>query len=76
MEEGSGRSGEYSTKHEHEANSHEHAEHSHEHEGVMAHGHVHPHSKQVANRLAKAAGHLQSVKKMVENGRDCSEVLI
>jgi DNA-binding FrmR family transcriptional regulator len=24
----------------------------------------------------KAIGHLESVKKMVENGRDCSEVLI
>ena len=30
----------------------------------------------VLNRLSKAIGHLESIKKMVENGRDCSEVLI
>ncbi|MCB2294733.1 metal-sensing transcriptional repressor [Clostridium algoriphilum] len=28
------------------------------------------------NRLTRAIGHLQSVKKMVEDNRDCSEVLI
>ena len=28
------------------------------------------------NRLARAIGHLESVKSMVENGRDCTEVLI
>lgn len=28
------------------------------------------------NRLAKAIGHIQSIRNMVENGRDCSEVLI
>ena len=32
--------------------------------------------KAVLNRLSRAIGHLESVKKMVENGRDCSEVLI
>ena len=32
--------------------------------------------KAIVNRLAKAIGHTQSVKNMVENGRDCSEVLI
>lgn len=38
--------------------------------------HSHSHSKAVLNRLSKAIGHLESVKKMVESGRDCSEVLI
>ena len=33
-------------------------------------------AKAVLNRLSKAIGHLESIKKMVENGRDCSEVLI
>jgi DNA-binding FrmR family transcriptional regulator len=28
------------------------------------------------NRLARAIGHLESVKRMVREGRDCSEVLI
>ena len=39
-------------------------------------GHIHQNTKAVLNRLAKAKGHLESVKKMVENDRDCSEVLI
>ena len=32
--------------------------------------------KLIGNRLAKATGHLQSVKKMVEDERDCTEILI
>ena len=32
--------------------------------------------KAMVNRLARATGHLKMVKKMVEDGRDCSEVLI
>ena len=32
--------------------------------------------KAIVNRLAKAIGHTKSIKMMVENGRDCSEVLI
>ncbi len=61
-------------------------EHSHEymhehgipHEHAHEHGHIHPHeqTKAVLNRLSRAIGHLESVKKMVEDGRDCSEVLV
>ena len=59
-------------------------EHTHEylHEHGIAHthgeghGHVHENTKAVLNRLARAIGPLESVKKMVEDGRDCSEVLI
>lgn len=40
------------------------------------HTHSHEHTKEVTNRLARAIGHLQKVKKMVEDGEDCSEVLI
>ena len=55
-------------------------EHTHEylHEHGIAHthgeghGHVHENTKAVLNRLARAIGHLESVKKMVEDGRDCS----
>ena len=36
----------------------------------------HENTKAVINRLSRAIGHLESVKKMVEEGRDCSEVLI
>ncbi len=40
------------------------------------HHHSKEHVKEVSNRLARAIGHLQKVKQMVENDEDCSEVLI
>jgi Uncharacterized protein conserved in bacteria len=40
------------------------------------HNHKHQKTKTVINRLSRAIGHLESVKKMVEDGRDCSQVLI
>ncbi|MCR4926112.1 MAG: metal-sensing transcriptional repressor [Clostridiales bacterium] len=43
---------------------------------VVEHSHSHQNTKAVINRLAKAIGHLEKVKNMVENGEDCSEVLI
>lgn len=47
------------------------------HEGQdHPHGHTHTETKAVINRLSRAIGHLESVKRMVENGRDCTEVLI
>ncbi|MGI6721892.1 MAG: metal-sensing transcriptional repressor [Anaerovoracaceae bacterium] len=58
------------------SNGHHH-DHNHDEGGhTHTHQHSHQHTKQVLNRLAKATGHLQSVSRMVENGRDCSEVLI
>lgn len=36
----------------------------------------HHDTKEVVHRLSRAIGHLESVKKMVEEERDCSEVLI
>ncbi|NLL46272.1 MAG: metal-sensing transcriptional repressor [Clostridiales bacterium] len=52
-------------------------EHVHSH-GDPGHRHVHTpeENRAVINRLARAIGHLESIKRMVENGRDCSEVLI
>ena len=38
--------------------------------------HVHENTKAVINRLSRAIGHLESIKRMVEVGRDCSEILI
>ena len=52
---------------------HEHEEHEHHHH---THPHKHENTKAVVNRLARAIGHLESVKRMVEDGRDCTEVLI
>jgi DNA-binding FrmR family transcriptional regulator len=40
------------------------------------HNHKHENTKAVVNRLSRAIGHLESVKNMVENGRDCSDILI
>ena len=40
------------------------------------HEHQQPNAKAVSNRLAKAIGHLEKVKRMVDNGEDCSQVLI
>ena len=37
---------------------------------------VHTQTKAVLNRLSRAIGHLNAVKRMVEQGRDCSDVLI
>ena len=52
--------------------------HEHDHEHGHAHGHAHTHAntKAVLNRLSRAIGHLESIRRMVEEGRDCSEVLI
>jgi CsoR family transcriptional regulator, copper-sensing transcriptional repressor len=43
---------------------------------IMSKQHKHENTKAVINRLSRAIGHLESVKKMVEDGRECSEVLI
>jgi len=42
------------------------------------HPHTHPHkqTKAVLDRLARATGHLQSIRTMIEQGRDCPQVLI
>lgn len=51
-------------------------EHCHQHEHGHGHTHSHEHTKAVLNRLSRAIGHMESIKRMVESGRDCSEVLI
>lgn len=38
--------------------------------------HTHEHTKAVLNRMSRAIGHMNAVKKMLEDGRDCSDVLI
>ena len=56
----------------------EHYEHKHAVAcgAAHSHGHVHENQKAVSNRLARAIGHLEKVKRMVEEGYDCSEVLV
>lgn len=41
-----------------------------------SHSHDEEHKKKVCNRLSKVIGHLESIKRMVQDDRDCSEVLI
>ena len=56
---------------------HEHSHtQTHSHEGAHIHHQEHKQTKAVVNRLARAIGHLESVKHMVEDGRDCTEVLV
>lgn len=59
-------------EHTHGAAAHSHAD------GNETHRHVHSakEKKAVLNRLSKAIGHLEAVKRMVERDEDCSEVLI
>ena len=62
------------------------SEHNHTHTHVDENGHVYEHShghhhshaqtKAVLNRLSRAQGHLDAVRKMVERGEDCAEVLV
>ncbi len=49
---------------------------THTHGHSHGHTHSHAHTKAVLNRLSRAIGHLESIRRMVEDGRDCSEVLI
>lgn len=61
--------------------SHTHGDigtHEHVHTHIQTHAHTHSHTekKAILNRLSKVIGHLESIKRMVENDRDCSEVLI
>ena len=57
------------------AHSHEQT-HVHEEGIAHSHGHVHENQKAVVNRLARAIGHLVKVRRMVEEGYDCSDVLV
>ena len=54
--------------------THSHSDGSHSHD----HGHIHSeeHTRKVLNRMARIIGHMESTRRMVEDGRDCSEVLI
>ena len=48
----------------------------HHHDRQLPHGHVHENQRAIVNRLARAIGHLNKVKRMVEEGYDCADVLV
>lgn len=54
--------------------------HTHDHVKYHSHGPARGLSekeqKAVLNRLSRATGHLESIRRMVEDGRDCTEILV
>lgn len=55
---------------------HEHGlEHTHEKEHCR-HVHSQEEKKVVLNRLSRAIGHLEAIKRMIESDEDCSQILI
>lgn len=42
----------------------------------MEKNHTHQDTKKVINRMSRAIGHLESIKRMIEEGEDCSKILI
>ena len=40
-----------------------------------SHQHAHQQTKAVLNRISRAQGHLEAVRKMIERGEDCAEVI-
>lgn len=71
--------------HSHEVHDHDHKGHSHDHDHEgHSHTHGHPHShthdpkemKKIINRISKSIGHMEAVKRMLEDGEDCADVLV
>ena len=60
--------------HDHDSAPQNH-EYLHAHGIPHEHGPVHENQRAVVNRLARAIGHLEKVKRMVEEGCDCADVL-
>ena len=56
--------------------AHEHTHAAGDHEHLHHHHHSHTQTKVVMNRLARVSGHLEAIKRMIEDGRDCSDVLV
>ena len=45
-------------------------------ESACQHVHSHTQTKAVLNRMARLIGHMKSIRRMVEEGRDCSDILL
>lgn len=62
----------------------EETRHTHTHEPGHDHDHAHSHThthdpehiRRILNRFSRSIGHLESVRRMVERGEDCSDVLV
>ena len=67
---------EHTDQHIHQHTDQHTHQHTNQHTDQHTHQHTHQNTKAVINRLSRAIGHMEAVKKMVEDGRDCSDVLI
>ena len=83
---------EHTHEHEHEhEHTHEHVhphtheepdelylamEHEHTHHPHLSHHHSPEEKKRQLNRLSRVIGHLQHVKRMIEEDQDCADVLM
>ncbi|MBE6108942.1 MAG: metal-sensing transcriptional repressor [Erysipelotrichaceae bacterium] len=54
---------------------HDH-EHPHDHHHSHTHTHDPEHIRRILNRFSRSIGHLDSVRRMVERGEDCADVLV
>ncbi len=52
------------------------SEHEHTHSHHLSHHHSPEEKKRQLNRLSRVIGHLQHVKRMIEEDRDCADVLM
>ena len=76
--------GDHTHEHSHPHDGDHTHEHSHLHDGDSDHHHGHNHShthdpkevRAIVNRLKRSIGHLDKVRRMVEDGEDCADVLI
>ena len=74
-------SGEFHTHDGIHYHTHDHEDaHAHNGGGEHHHNHSHTHDPQqvraIVNRLKRSIGHLDKVRRMVEDGEDCADVLI
>ncbi|MGN0465120.1 MAG: metal-sensing transcriptional repressor [Lachnospiraceae bacterium] len=53
-----------------------HSHHEDEKENLHLHTHSHAQTKAVLNRMSRIIGHMEAIKTMVEDGRDCAEILV
>jgi len=69
-----------SEEHTHVNTHEEEHTHPHTHEDGHHHNHSHTHDphevRAIVNRLKRSVGHLDKVRRMVEQGEDCADVLI
>ena len=54
---------------------HDH-EHPHDHHHSHTHTHDPEHIRKILNRFSRSIGHLDSVRRRVERGEDCADVLV